>query len=244
MADPTQVRSMFGRIAGRYDLLNHVLSLGVDRAWRRATVREAGDLGGRTVVDVCCGTGDLSAAFARAGARVVGVDFTPEMLERAARKEGRAWFVHGDALRLPLRSSVADVCAVAFGVRNLADFQAGLREMARVVQPGGAVLVLEFSTPQGRWFAGCYRFYFTRVLPLLGRAVSGDREAYGYLPRTVLAWPPPEQVQRSFEQAGLVGCGFRLLSGGIACLHWGRQPDRAGVAQGSPARARANAPRA
>jgi demethylmenaquinone methyltransferase/2-methoxy-6-polyprenyl-1,4-benzoquinol methylase len=222
---------MFARIAGRYDLLNRVLSLGIDQRWRRRVVRAAGDVRGRVVVDACCGTGDLSNQFARAGARVVGVDFTPEMLRFAAPKLADARpapqfvFAHADALRLPLRSASADVCTVAFGVRNLADPQAGLREMARVVKPGGQVFVLEFTTPSGAMLGGLYRLYFTRLLPALGRAISGDREAYAYLPRTVLAWPSPDEFSRRMEAAGLAECSYRLLTGGITCLHSGRVPN-------------------
>ncbi len=228
MPDPSQVRAMFGRISARYDLLNHVLSLGIDRSWRKRTVDAAGDVSGRVVVDACCGTGDLSAAFARRGASVIGVDFTPQMLCRAAVKlEGsreRTVFAHGDALSLPLRSACADVASVAFGVRNLSNARAGLAELARVTKPGGKVLVLEFSTPRGPLLGRAYRFYFTRVLPALGRLVSRDADAYMYLPRTVLAWPAPEQFQRELESVGLVECGFRTMTHGIACLHWGKVP--------------------
>jgi len=228
MPDPASVRAMFARISGRYDLLNRVLSLGIDRSWRRKTVDAAGDVDGRVVIDACCGTGDLSLAFARAGANVIGVDFTPEMLEHAGKKvvasKRRALFAHGDALALPLRSACADVASVAFGVRNLSDARAGLAELARVTKPGGRVLVLEFTTPRGALLGRAYRWYFTRVLPALGRLVSRDAEAYSYLPRTVLAWPAPEEFQRELEAVGLVECGFRSLTRGIACLHWGRVP--------------------
>lgn len=225
--EPDKVRSMFARIAGRYDLLNRVLSAGIDQRWRRRAVRRAGPLEGTRVVDVCCGTGDLALAFAARGARVVGVDFTPQMLARATRKgrgAQRPLFVHGDALRLPLRDGSADVASVAFGLRNVADRGAGLRELARVVRPGGLVLVLEFSTPPGRVLGGAFRTYFTRVLPRIGRCVSGDGDAYEYLPRTVLAWPEPERLAREMEACGMVETGFDLLTGGIACLHYGRVP--------------------
>ncbi len=219
---------MFGRISARYDLLNHVLSLGIDRSWRNKTVHAAGDVAGLLVVDACCGTGDLSAAFARRGASVIGVDFTPEMLGLAVlkleRSKERAAFAHGDAMALPLRSACADVTSVAFGVRNLSNARAGLAELARVTKPGGKVLVLEFSTPRGPLLGRAYRFYFTRVLPALGRLVSRDADAYMYLPRTVLAWPGPEQFQRDLESVGLVDCGFCTLTHGIACLHWGKVP--------------------
>ncbi len=221
---------MFARIAGRYDLLNHLLSCGIDRGWRRRTVREAagaGGLAGQCVVDVCCGTGDLALEFRRAGARVVGVDFTPEMLRIARPKSGAGEpviFARGDALRLPVRSASADVASVAFGVRNLADADAGLRELARVVRPGGRVLVLEFSPPPKGLLGAVYGVYFTRVVPLLGGLVSGDREAYRYLPRTVSAWPGPDRVRAQMESVGLADCGYRALTGGLACLHWGRVP--------------------
>jgi demethylmenaquinone methyltransferase/2-methoxy-6-polyprenyl-1,4-benzoquinol methylase len=223
---------MFARIAGRYDLLNRTLSLGVDRLWRRQAVRAAGELRGRLVVDACCGTGDLALDFARAGARVVGVDFTAEMLERAVPKlAGRGparVLVQGDALELPLSSACADVASVAFGLRNLADRERGLAELARVVRPGGIVLVLEFTAPPPGLFGALFRFYFTRVLPRVGGLVSGDAAAYRYLPDTVLAWPPPEELRVDMERAGLERCGFRRLGGGVACLHWG---SRRGSAQ-------------
>ena len=216
---------MFARIAGSYDLLNRVLSLGIDRRWRKRVVTRAGRVQGCSVLDVCTGTGDLALAFARAGARVVGVDFTLPMLERAPRKlrspEHRAQFVQGDALCIPARSNSVDLVCVAFGIRNVADRKLGLREMGRVVRPGGRVLVLEFSTPTRRLLAWVYRVYFTRVLPTLGRWVSRDGEAYEYLPRTVMAWPQPEAFQAEMEQEGLVDCGFERLTGGIACLHFG-----------------------
>jgi demethylmenaquinone methyltransferase/2-methoxy-6-polyprenyl-1,4-benzoquinol methylase len=236
MPDPVAVRSMFARIAGRYDVLNHLLSGGIDRSWRRAAVERAGDANGResvrglAVLDVCCGTGDLALAFARAGARVVGLDFTPEMLARALGKrggDGRALFATGDALALPVASASADVAAVAFGLRNLADARAGLSEMARAVRPGGLVLVLEFSPPRPGLFGALYRAYATRVLPWIGALVSGDREAYRYLPRTVAAWPAPEELARTLASIGLEDCGWRPLTLGIACLHWGRVARRA-----------------
>jgi demethylmenaquinone methyltransferase/2-methoxy-6-polyprenyl-1,4-benzoquinol methylase len=216
---------MFARIAGRYDLLNRTLSLGVDRRWRRQAVRAAGAVRGSLVVDACCGTGDLARDFARAGARVVGVDFTGEMLERALPKleplEPGHLLVQGDALELPLRDGCADIASVAFGLRNLADRSRGLAELARVVRPGGLVLVLEFTAPPPGAFGALFRFYFTRILPRVGGLISGDAAAYRYLPDTVLAWPSPEALRGDMERAGLERCGFQKLGGGIACLHWG-----------------------
>ncbi len=228
MPDPREVRSMFARIAGRYDLLNRVLSAGIDRRWRRRAVRRSGVGRGALVVDACCGTGDLSLEFAAAGARVVGVDFTREMVglapPKARGRRAATLFAHADALRLPVRSGCADVVSVAFGVRNLADAHAGLREFVRVVRPGGMVLVLEFSPPPRGWFGRLYSFYFQRVLPKVGGWISGDAEAYRYLPRTVSAWPEPQEFRRWMERAGLEHCGHESLSFGIAALHWGRRP--------------------
>jgi demethylmenaquinone methyltransferase/2-methoxy-6-polyprenyl-1,4-benzoquinol methylase len=230
MPDPAQVRQMFARIAGRYDLLNRVLSLGIDRAWRARAVHVAGPLEGRVVVDACCGTGDLALAFARAGSRVIGVDFTPEMLRHGGDKvrgaRGASLFANGDAMRLPIKSAAADVASVAFGVRNLADPDAGLAELARVVKPGGRVLVLEFSPPPRGPLGAAYRFYFMRVLPFVGGWISGDREAYRYLPRTVSQWLAPAELMRRMQAVGLVECGYEQLSCGITSLHWGKVAPR------------------
>jgi demethylmenaquinone methyltransferase/2-methoxy-6-polyprenyl-1,4-benzoquinol methylase len=226
MPDPALVRPMFGRIARHYDLLNRLLTLGIDRRWRAAVVRAAGPLAGRRVLDSCCGTGDLALALAGAGAQVVAVDFTPQMLSRAARKRGAraVQFVHGDALQLPLADASVQVAAVAFGLRNLADRRAGLAELVRVVRPGGRVLVLELSLPEGPLLGRLYRSYFTSLLPRIGRWVSGDGAAYRYLPDTVLSWPGPEELRGEFEAQGLLHCQFRRLSGGICALHQGDVP--------------------
>ena len=229
MPEARQVQAMFGRIAPRYDVLNRLLSAGIDQGWRRRLLREAGDVRGKHVVDVACGTGDLSLLFASAGARVVGVDFTGPMLTRAEHKSARGraagtsstLFVQGDALRMPLATGVADVATIAFGIRNVEDRQRGFEELARVVRPGGRVFVLEFSMPPGKLLGGVYRTYFTRVLPRIGAAISGDRAAYEYLPETVLAWPSPAELEVEMGSAGLVDCGHALLTGGVACLSYG-----------------------
>ena len=233
MPDPAQVRSMFARIAGRYDLLNRTLSLGIDQRWRRRLLARAGLVRGNVVVDVCCGTGDVALCFADAGARVVGVDFTPQMLVHAERKRGAAQtaglFANGDALKLPIAAGTAELCTIAFGIRNVADRAACLRELGRVLRPGGRALVLEFSMPERPVFGWIYRAYFTRVLPLVGRLISKHDDAYSYLPRTVLAWPSPAEFQREMEREGFVECGHELLTFGIAAIHWGRRPvERAG----------------
>ena len=231
MPEERLVRSMFARIAPRYDLLNHLLSMGIDRGWRRRLLARAGELGGKLAVDACSGTGDLALVLARGGARVLGVDFTFEMLERARAKKpdprgGPVAFVHGDALRLPVPDGAADLSTVAFGIRNVADRRRGLEELRRVVRPGGQVFVLEFSMPRNRLLRRLYLFYFTALLPRIGGFISGDAGAYNYLPDTVLAWPSPEEFQGEMEEAGLEACGFELLSGGIACLSFGRVPAR------------------
>jgi demethylmenaquinone methyltransferase/2-methoxy-6-polyprenyl-1,4-benzoquinol methylase len=185
-------------------------------------------LRGRIVVDVCCGTGDLALAFEAAGARVLGLDFTPQMVERAAhkaeRRRGATCFGQGDALHLPVRDAVADVTSIAFGLRNVGDRRLGLRELVRVTRPGGCVLVLEFSMPEGPCLGRLYRGYFTHLLPRIGRLVSRHDDAYSYLPRTVLQWPAPAVLEQELRESGLVECGHVLLSGGIACLHYGRVP--------------------
>ena len=237
MPDPKSVQSMFGRIAGRYDLLNRLLSAGIDQRWRRATVRHAerelgsdgAGMSGLRGVDFCCGTGDLALAFRKAGAEVLGFDFTPEMLpfardKGAAAAGGGGSFLRGDAMAAPVADGGVDFSSVAFGIRNVADRRGCLAEMARAVRPGGLVLVLEFTMPPGAILGGLYRLYFTRILPAIGRLVSKDDDAYSYLPRTVLAWPDPEAFQGEFEELGLEDCGYQRLTRGIACLHWGRVP--------------------
>jgi demethylmenaquinone methyltransferase/2-methoxy-6-polyprenyl-1,4-benzoquinol methylase len=176
-------------------------------------------------VDFCCGTGDVALLLARRGASVVGVDFTREMLIRAERRRvrgsARGLFVLGDAARPPLRSGSAGLATIAFGIRNVGDRGAALREFARVLEPGGRLVVLEFGRPSSRALASAYEVYFHKVLPRIGGLVSGDGEAYRYLPRSVSAWPGPAAFQEEIESAGFTECGHRPLSGGIAFLHWG-----------------------
>lgn len=220
---------MFGRIAGSYDLLNRVLSVGIDQAWRRRAVRQSQAQVGQTGLDLCCGTGDLTLAFQKAGAAMVGLDFTKEMLP-IARKKGLnkspvpIQFLRGDAMQVAAKDDCVDFTSVSFGIRNVSDRLGCLDEMVRVTRPGGQVLVLEFSMPPGAIMGRLYRFYFTRVLPLVGRLVSKDNDAYTYLPRTVLAWPEPGAFEAEMQAAGLEQTGYQLLTRGIACLHWGRVP--------------------
>jgi demethylmenaquinone methyltransferase/2-methoxy-6-polyprenyl-1,4-benzoquinol methylase len=214
--DPATIQAMFGRITPTYDCLNHLLSLNADKRWRRRTVALARPRG--PVLDVCTGTGDLAAAFAAAGHPVVGVDFCGPMLRRGRDKKecARVAFARGDALRLPFPDGAFDVVSVGFGIRNVADLDAGLRELARVARPGGRVAVLEFTPPRGR----LVRFYVRRVVPLLGNLVSRTR-AYTYLNRSVEEWAPPQELAERMRRAGCAAVEVVPLLFGIAAVHLG-----------------------
>ncbi|MBW3538681.1 MAG: class I SAM-dependent methyltransferase [Planctomycetes bacterium] len=228
---------MFGEISPRYDLLNHVLSGGIDILWRRRTVRAAGAVDG-PVLDVCTGTGDLALAFwkkTRGSVPVVGADFTHEMLLRAVQKSGRrrsrwpgreaAAFVLADAQRLPFADKSFAVVSVAFGLRNVADTDRGLAEMARVCRPGGRVLVLEFSMPKNRIIGGLYRFYFRYILPRIGQLLARNRQAaYEYLPQSVAEFPQGEALAARMRAAGFEPVTWRSLTFGIATLYCGIKP--------------------
>lgn len=210
---------MFDRIAPVYDVMNRVMTAGLDRRWRAAAVREAVRPGDR-VLDACCGTGDLAVAARRAGAReVVGLDFSEAMLERARRKEPAIEWVRGDLLALPFPEASFDVATVGFGVRNVEELDAALRELRRVLRPGGRLAVLEITTPRG-WLAPFYRLWFDRAIPLLGRALPGGA-AYTYLPASVRRFPEPEALAEALERAGFGNVRFRLYAGGIVALHVG-----------------------
>ena len=219
---------MFSGIARRYDLLNHLLSGNVDKRWRRKTARalESSLVEGARVLDVACGTGDLSLVLAEAGrARVVGLDFCRPMLEIARRKadEGSRLipFVEGDALRLPFADETFDAATIAFGLRNLAGVADGLRELRRILKPGGRLAVLEFSSPVVPGFRALFRFYFTRVLPRIGGLVSGSRGAYEYLPDSVTRFPDQKRLAELMRAEGFQGVEYSNLTGGIAALHTG-----------------------
>lgn len=224
-----RVRDLFAGIAGRYDLVNHVASGGVDLAWRRACVRELDLSPGAWVLDVCCGTADLSAALAGAGARVLGVDFCRPMLQEGLGKSAadRVSLVEGDALQLPVASASVDAATVAFGIRNVVDPEAGVAEMARCVRPGGRVAVLEFSQPRMPLMAWAYRFYSNKVLPRIGDWLSGRTGTYRYLPETIHSWHGPEDFATLMERAGLVDVRWRALTFGVAALHLGTVPEAA-----------------
>ena len=221
---------MFSGIAGRYDLLNHLLSGNVDKRWRRRTARalESSLVEGARVLDVACGTGDLSLVLAGAGAvRVIGLDFCRPMLEIARRKadaDSRAIpFVEGDALRLPFADETFDVATIAFGLRNLSDAADGLRELRRVLRPGGRLAVLEFSSPVVPGFSALFHFYFGRVLPRIGGLVSGSRGAYQYLHDSVSNFPDQRRLAEMMRAEGFEGVEYRNLTGGVAALHTGER---------------------
>jgi demethylmenaquinone methyltransferase/2-methoxy-6-polyprenyl-1,4-benzoquinol methylase len=224
-----QVREMFGRIAPRYDLLNHLLSLDIDKVWRRRMAMRFSavlhDPSAR-VLDLCCGTGDLALAFRREspiGAEIVGCDFVPEMLERArakARASGaNIKFVEADALSLPFAGGSFDLVSCSFGFRNLANYERGLLEIFRVLKPRGAAAILEFAEPTGKLFGSLYRFYFRRVLPRLGGLISGNGSAYTYLPSSVSKFPSPESLQSMLRRSGYTEARFERWTGGIVVLY-------------------------
>ncbi|MGA2382130.1 MAG: ubiquinone/menaquinone biosynthesis methyltransferase [Gemmatimonadales bacterium] len=224
------MREMFTAIAPRYDFLNHFLSLGIDRRWRRAAVDA---LSWETrpdglYLDACAGTLDLAAELARRRGflgRVVGADFSVRMLRLGAGK-ARPEVVRpaaADTLELPFPGGCFDGAMVAFGVRNLADLDAGLAELARVLRPGARLVILEFTTPVWAPFRALYLFYFRRLLPLIGRAVSGHPTAYSYLPASVSNFPAPDALRQRLALAGFRDCAYSLLTGGIAALHWGKR---------------------
>jgi demethylmenaquinone methyltransferase / 2-methoxy-6-polyprenyl-1,4-benzoquinol methylase len=224
------VRAMFGRVAQRYDLANHLLSFNIDRYWRRHTVKRVRDVLCRPqarVLDLCCGTGDLLLALERErGAPVWGSDFCHPMLRLAQEKIARAGsasrLLEADALRLPLPAASLDLITVAFGFRNLANYAAGLQEMRRVLRPDGAAAILEFSQPPGRVFAAVYHFYSRRILPAIGGALSGSKDAYRYLPESVRKFPSAEELAEDMRSAGFRDVRFERLTGGSVALHVGR----------------------
>ena len=216
---PDAVRSMFDRIAPVYDVMNRVMTAGLDVRWRRLTAAAAVRPGDR-VLDAACGTGDLAIAGLRAGAgKVTGLDFSERMLERARRKDARIDWVRGDMLALPFADGTFDAATVGFGVRNVADLEAGLRELRRVLKPGGGLAILEITTPRGV-LKPFFSLWFDRVVPLLGKLLPGG-SAYTYLPASVKRFPNAEAFAALLRECGFGDVRFRLLGGTIVALHTG-----------------------
>ena len=230
-----RIQDMFGEIAGRYDFLNRLLSLGIDRSWRRKTVKIVPPHRDAPILDVCTGTADLALAYWRASkgnAPVVATDFCQPMLTIAQEKCRRAGalgqitLLEADTLRLPFPDDMFQIVSVAFGLRNLADTDAGLREMVRVCRPGGRVAILEFSTPTAWPLGAVYGWYFRNVLPRIGQALARNRQAaYNYLPQSVGRFPQGEALAERMQAAGLREVTWRAFTFGVATLYVGRKGD-------------------
>jgi demethylmenaquinone methyltransferase / 2-methoxy-6-polyprenyl-1,4-benzoquinol methylase len=209
---------MFDRISPVYDVMNHAMTAGLDRRWRRLaaeTVVRPGD----AVLDACCGTGDLAIAAERAGGRVTGLDFSEQMLVRARSKSDSVEWVLGDVTALPFDEASFDAVTVGFGIRNVPDLDVGLAELARVLRPGGRVACLEITRPEGM-LKPFFRLWFDGLVPLAGKILPGGR-AYSYLPASVRRFPGPSDLAAAFGRAGFDGVGWKLMGGGIVALHVG-----------------------
>ncbi len=224
-----RVRAMFADIAPRYDLLNHALSLNIDRRWRKFAIKKLEETlrkPGALALDLCCGTGDLSLALARL-APTFGVDFCHPMLERAKEKAKASglpvFLAEGDALRVPVADSSFDVVTMAFGLRNLENIEGGLSEVYRLLRPGGRSAVLEFSHPRIPIFRDLFKFYFTRILPRIGNRLSGSGFAYQYLPESVQSFPDQDRLASLMRTVGFSNVRYYNLFGGVAALHTGNR---------------------
>ena len=223
------VREMFGGIARRYDLLNHVLSINTDKRWRRLVRRKLAPVLENLeaiVLDVACGTGDLATELQHdSAAKVIGTDFCRPMLAVAAEKNAKnntaIPYIEGDAMSLPFADEMFDAVTIAFGLRNLSNFEEGLKELRRVLKPGGQLAVLEFSAPVIPGFRQAFQFYFSHVLPRIGGAVSGSRGAYEYLPDSVSKFPDQKNLALMMERVGFAHVDYQNLTGGIAAIHTG-----------------------
>jgi demethylmenaquinone methyltransferase/2-methoxy-6-polyprenyl-1,4-benzoquinol methylase len=229
---PDRIERMFDAIAGRYDLLNHLLSAGIDRRWRARAIRALALTGREVVLDLCTGTGDLAIAAVRGApgaARVVGVDFSAAMLRvggeklRHAELDSRIALVRGDATRIPVADAAVDAVTIAFGIRNVEDVGAACREMARVLCPGGRLAILEFAVPEVPVIGPAYLWYLHRVLPRIGRAVSGSGDAYGYLSASIDAFASPAELVKILRQSGFDDVSTVRLTIGSVCLYVARR---------------------
>ena len=222
-----KVREMFTEIAPRYDLLNHLLSLQLDRVWRARTAQRLRPILQRAdavVLDLCCGTGDLAMALSKEGpARIIGADFAHTMLVRAKEKMTAQPFFEADALRLPFRDGSFDLVTTAFGFRNLANYEAGLREIQRILKPGGTLAILEFMEPPDGLLGNLYRWYFRSVLPKIGALISGNSAAYSYLPKSVSRFFQPKDLAALMDAVGYSAVEFQTWTMGTVALHTGRK---------------------
>jgi demethylmenaquinone methyltransferase / 2-methoxy-6-polyprenyl-1,4-benzoquinol methylase len=219
------VREMFSGIAGRYDLLNHLLSLNIDKRWRRKVrdkLTEILEKPNAVVLDVACGTGDLAIELQRdSKAKILGTDFCRPMLDIAAEKSAAIPLVEGDAMNLAFADDTFDAVTIAFGLRNLSNVNDGLAELLRILKPAGKLVVLEFSTPRVPGFRSLFSFYFSRILPRIGGAVSGSNAAYEYLPDSVAKFPDQRQLAATMSETGFIEVNFENLTGGVAAIHVG-----------------------
>ena len=225
---PSRISGMFDAIAHRYDLLNHVLSGGLDAYWRRKAIDSLGLCGGETVLDLCCGTADLAIAAtrgSRGAGRVIGVDFSEGMLRYGARKlarrhlTGTVLLTQGDAMRIPVRSTSVDAATVAFGIRNVEAPVVVCQDMMRVLRPGGKLAILEFGLPPGPAIRRLYLAYFRHVLPRIGQLISGHTSAYSYLPASVRSFPEPSVMASTLEDQGFIDVRAVQLTLGVVYLY-------------------------
>jgi len=231
--DPVKIQTMFSTIAPRYDLLNRVLSLGIDGCWRRYAVDQLPKVKNARLLDVATGTCDVALEIVKRfppDSKVVGVDFSEGMLELGREKVRKAGYQDridvrfADVTSLPFEDNTFDASIIAFGIRNVRDYKKGISEMGRVVKRGGKVVILEFTSIQNPFFRAPYRFYITKVLPFVGELVSGKKGAYRYLPSSMIEFPGPEDFKKAIEETGLLDVRYRKLTFGIAAVHVAIKP--------------------
>lgn len=226
------VGAMFGRIAGVYDLLNHLLSLGVDKYWRKELAKLATQSQPHFTLDLAAGTLDVALAINRRSSATIipALDFCPQMLEAGLRKlktpelKSHILPCAADALHIPIKTNFVDSVTMAFGIRNIEERMAAFQEMLRVLKPGGIACILEFGSGQERIWGGLYNFYLARILPIIGKFIARDNKAYAYLARTIREFPDAGKLAREMTEAGFNEVGWRKLTSGIVCLHWGLKP--------------------